>query len=411
MTRFTVPVLAFLALAELVSGCVSNTQVVAPKAPPADKAEAVKGNNIFALDLYGRLRGREGNLFLSPASISTALAMTYAGARGETANQMASTLHFTLDQEHLHPALGALLYDLDGGGKKRGYQLSVANALWGQKGYPFLPEFVTLAHDNYRAGLEEVDFVGATEQARQTINAWVERQTQDKIKDLLQEGVLSSDTRLVLTNAIYFKGNWASQFPKDRTQDGPFQVTAQEKVTVPFMDKTEKFNYLDGGTFQALELPYVDKDLATVVLLPKKADGVADFEKTLTVHNLNEWLGKLQEHEVVVALPRFKMTSEFSLGDTLAAMGMPLAFSPAADFSGMDGMKYLFVSAVVHKAFVDVNEEGTEAAAATAVVAVGASSGAPMTPVFRADHPFVFLIRDRRSGSILFLGRVTDPRP
>jgi serpin B len=409
MIRFGVPVLAFLALAGLVSGCISDIQVVPPKAPPVDKHDAVKGNNLFALELYGRLRGRAGNLFLSPASISTALAVTYAGARGETAGQMAATLHFTLEQERLHPALGALLHALNVGGKEQGYQLSIANALWAQKGHPFLPEFVALVRDNYRAGLEEVDFVRATEESRQTINAWVERETQDKIKNLLQEGVLSSDTRLVLTNAIYFKGNWASQFPKDRTQDGPFQVTAQEKVTVPFMSQTGKFNYLDGGSFLALELPYKGKDLAMVVLLPKKAHGMADFEKTLTANNLNEWLGRLQENEVAVALPRFKMTSEFSLAETLAAMGMPLPFSAGADFSGLDGMKDLFVSAVVHKAFVDVNEEGTEAAAATGVVATLAA--ARINPVFRADHPFVLLIRDRRTGSILFLGRVTDPRP
>jgi serpin B len=383
-----------------------------PDASAADKATAAKDNNAFAFDLYGQLRSsghleNDGTLFFSPESISTALAMTYAGARGQTAEEMASTVHFSLAQERLHPALAALLHDLQAEQETKGYRLHTANALWGQKGTPFLPGFLNLVKDNYGAGLNEVDFRRATEKARQTINAWVEKQTDDKIKDLIAKGLLRPDTDLVLTNAIYFKGDWAAPFKKERTHDAPFQVGAEEKVTVPLMEQTAKFPYLDGDTFQALELPYAGKDLSMVVLLPKKADGLADLEQRLTEANVRGWLEKLRPDEVRVALPRFKVEAGFDLGKTLQAMGMKQAFTADADFSGMDGRRDLFISAVIHKAYVEVNEEGTEAAAATAVIMTRAA--ARINPVFRADHPFVFLIRDTRSGSILFLGRVVDP--
>lgn len=381
-----------------------------PKRPPAPKEDTdalVKGNNTFAFDLYGKLREREGNLFFSPYSISTALAMTYAGARGDTAKEMADTLHLTLDESRLHRAFAALRYDLLGGGKKRGYQLSVANALWGQKGYDFLTDFVKLTKDNYGTGLREVDFVRAAEAARKTINDWVEKETKDRIKELLAQGTVGPDTRLVLTNAIYFKGDWASQFKKDATRNQPFHLSADKSTQVPMMSQKGKFGYLETDTFQALEMPYVGKDLSMVVLLPKKVDGLGALEKDLSADRLAGWLGRLREREVQVILPRFRTTSEFALNDVLSELGMKKAFTSAADFSGLSGRTDLFISAVVHKAFVDVNEEGTEAAAATAVVS--ARKGEVGGVRFRADHPFVFLIRDRRSDSVLFLGRLAQP--
>jgi serpin B len=335
--------------------------------------------------------------------------MTYAGARGDTAAEMAKTLHFTLPPEKLHPAFAALLKEFNAEGQKRGYQLSVANALWGQKDHGFKTDFLQLTRQDYGGGLKEVDFVGHSEAARKEINAWVEKKTNDKIKELLKEGVIRGDTRLVLTNAIYFKGDWDSQFKKDLTREEAFQVTATEKVQAPLMYQTHDFKYLDGGSFQALEMPYAGKDLAMLALLPKKVDGLADLEKALAADKLADWVGRLRKQEVVVTLPRFKTTAEFSLKDTLSALGVKQAFNPAgADFSGMDGERDLFISAVVHKAYVDVNEKGTEAAAATGVV-VTLTSAAPQRPVFRADHPFVFLIRDTRNGSVLFLGRVVNP--
>jgi serpin B len=372
-------------------------------------AAVLRGANAFALDLYARLRTEEGNLFFSPYSISSALAMTYAGAKGDTAAEMARTLHFPADAETLHASYAALLNQLNDGGKDRGYQLTVANALWGQKGHPFLNPFLTLVRDRYRAGLSELDFQGNPDEARQVINTWVEEKTQDRIKDLLPRGSLDRTTRLVLTNAIYFKGDWASRFDKRATFDQKFTTGTGQAVQVPMMHQTGKYGYLDADTFQALEMPYQGKDLAMVVLLPRKTDGLAEFEKTLTADNLTGWVKQLRETKLDVALPKFKMTRRFSLKGTLSAMGMPLAFSKESDFSGMDGSRNLYISEVFHQAFVDVNEEGTEAAAATGVV-VKARSLAPRMPRFVADHPFVFLIRDVRSGSVLFMGRVVNPK-
>jgi serpin B len=380
----------------------------ADPALPADVRTLVEGNTAFALDLYARLRQKDGNLFCSPYSISTALGMTYAGARGETAEEMAKVLHFRLNQQRLHPAFAGLRTQLQGAGQKHKYQLQTANRLWGQKGYGFLPDFLKTIQDNYGAGLKEVDFVHASEEARHTINAWVEEQTQDKIKELIQRGMLTSDTRLVLTNAIYFKAAWIRPFEPKQTKDGDFALADGKKVPAKLMRGHNRTNYFKGDTFAALELPYEKHDLSMIVLLPNEADGLPALEKRLTTANLTQWLGKLSDHQVDVTLPKFKLTSEFLLEDVLSKMGMPIAFDGRkADFSGMTTQERLFISHVIHKAFVDVNEAGTEAAAATAVLMERLSAPPPAT--FRADHPFVYLIRDRRTGSILFLGRVTNP--
>jgi serpin B len=377
----------------------------------AHRTAVTEGNNVFAAALYGRLRHQSGNLFFSPESISTALAMAYAGARSSTASEMAKTLHFTLPPDKLHPAMGALLRDLNAA--HEGYQLSVANALWAQQGYTFLDDFLSLLKTAYGAGLNQVNFKGATEAARLTINQWVEQKTQDKIKDLLQPGALRSDTRLVLTNAIYFKGDWETQFDKAQTKSEDFHLSPAQAATAPLMHREGRFSYFDGGTFQILEIPYKSKELSMIIFLPKDAGGLSALEQSLTGSNLQQWLGKLASvPKVIVTMPKFKMTQQFELGSTLSAMGMPQAFSGSADFSGMTGHRDFAISEVIHKAYVDVNEEGTEAAAATAVtmraMAIRAPEGPP--PVFRADHPFVFMIRDNRSASILFMGRMADPR-
>jgi serpin B len=373
----------------------------------ADMAAVVNGDNQFAFDLYGQLRNKDGNLFFSPKSISMALAMTYAGARGETADEMAMTLHFTLPPDKLHPAYAALIRELNGDGKKRGYKLSIANALWGQKGEGFKDDFVKLTHD-YGAGLREVDFAHAPEAVRQEINTWVEKQTQDRIKVLLQPGTVDAMTRLVLTNAIYFKGDWNRQFKKDLTREQEFDGGTGTKIKTPLMQQRARFKYFDAGNLQVLEMPYAGKDLSMVVLLPRKLDGLAELEKSLSADRLAGWLAKAREEEVEVTLPKFKTTSKFDLNDQLSALGMKQAFiAGQANFSGMNGKEDLYLRFVVHKAYVDVNEEGTEAAAAT-----GGGVGAlalPKYPVFRADHPFVFLIRDTRTGGILFLGRLVNP--
>lgn len=388
-----------------------------------NKQLIVAGNSKFALELYAKLRSKKGNLFFSPYSISTALAMTHAGARGVTESQMAGVLHFPVitkpdtelssklirEKQRFASVFGKIIKDLNSRSKKGGYELRVANALWGQEDYGFLGEFLELIKTNYGGRLNEVDFVRAAETARKSINTWVEKKTNNKIKELISKGVLNSMTRLVLTNAIYFKGNWAKQFKEDRTKESPFTLTSGRKVDAAMMNQTGQFNYMETESFQALVLPYVDDELSMIILLPKEFDGLDEFEKTLTAENLSKWLGKLRNRKVIVSIPKFKMTSQFALASVLKSMGMINAFSPNADFSGMNGRRDLFISAVIHKAYVDVNEEGTEAAAATAVTMKLTSVGPTRIPVFRADHPFLFLIRDNHSGSILFIGRVMNP--
>jgi serpin B len=389
------PVLYFLA------GCLSTfeSRIIAPSA--TDTAAVVEGNTRFAFQLYDRLRLREGNLFFSPFSLSTALAMTSAGARGETLAQMEHTLHLPA-QDALHSAFG-LLIDQEST-NRAGVKLHVANALFRQKDMELSPEFVRKTRLHYGAGVPEVDFRSDCEKAREAINAWVEQQTHQRIRDLLKPGVAGSDTRLVLVNAIYFKGDWATQFSKSATAEGPFYLADGRSAQVPFMSQKANFRHLQQTDFQILEIPYSGNNLSMVVLLPAKAAGLSDLESRLTPDDLAAWLKNLREEKVDVTLPRFKLTWEAALKVTLSEMGMALPFTAGADFGGInDGREPLSLKAVVHKAFVEVNEEGTEAAAASGVVA--RSLSLPTVPTFRADHPFVFLIRNRRNGSILFMGR------
>ncbi|MGD0293054.1 MAG: serpin family protein [Terracidiphilus sp.] len=403
------PLLSLLIACLFVPQTVSAAQT-SPSAT-ADQAEVIKGNNAFAVELYGQLRKQDGNLFFSPESISTALAMTYAGARGDTASEMARTLHFTLPPERLHPAMGAILSELNAA--HIGYQFSVANALWGQQGDKFLDDFLNLTKSDYGAGFNQVDFKGTTEVARLTINQWIEQKTDNKIKDLLQPGVLNSSTRLVLTDAIYFKSDWQTQFKKNDTEIEDFHLSPSRNVKVPLMNQVGGFNYYNGKTFQALEIPYKREDISLIIFLPKEINGLSGFEQSLTASNLQQWLSHLRPvSEVIVTIPKFKESQQFELQNTLGAMGMPLAFGERADFSGMNGNRDLRISAAIHKAFIDVNEEGTEAAAVTAMNMMTTAIYEPNRPqpiIFCADHPFFFLIRDNRSGGILFMGRVNDP--
>jgi len=373
----------------------------APAVNEASLKELVAGNNAFAFDLYQALRTNECNLFFSPYSISLALAMTYAGARDNTAIEMAETLHFTLQQDRLHPALNAVgekLLDRDAN-----IDLTVANALWGQAGYPFLPDFLAVLDTGYDAGLRRADFIGAPEGARRDINDWVSDATEGKIEDLMGPGTITPDTRLVLANAIYFKGTWKVQFDAKKTEFAPFYRLDGSQVKVPMMRVKEHFPYTEGMDFQAIELPYTGDALSMVILLPR-AGMFEDFEANLSVERLDAILAQLCSEKVQLRMPRFELTSEFSLADTLAELGMPDAFTGAADFSGMDGTRDLFIGCVAHKAYVSVNEEGTEAAAAT-----GVSMVLSLPAMMTIDHPFIFLIRDIETGTILFMGRVVDP--
>lgn len=385
---------------------------VAAAEPPDGVAVIAADGNAFAFDLNARLRAAEsGNLFFSPHSISTALAMTYAGARGDTATEMARTLHFSLPQDRLPAAYGQLLAALHGSGAQRPYTLSVANRLWGQRGTAFLEPFLTVMRTGYGAEMGLVDFVNQAEAARGEINGWVRKQTADKITDLLPPSAIGPDTRLVLANAIYFRGDWAVQFEKSATQDQPFHVTPSRTVTAPLMFGKIRAGYAAraDGALKVLELPYKGDEVSMLVLLPDASDGLPALEAKLTAETYRAWTADLARRDVLVYLPRFSVESRFALAPTLGAMGMPLAFTPGqADFSGMNGKRDLFISAVVHKARVDVDERGTEAAAATGV-AVRALSVQQEPPAFRADHPFLFVIRHNPTGAILFLGRLVDP--
>jgi serpin B len=383
-----------------------------PSSPAADQAEAVNGSNAFAVDLYAQLSKQPGNLFFSPESISTAFGMAYAGARGQTATQMQQVFHFTLPPDRLHPAMGALLAGMNA--QHKDYELHVADALWAQQDSNFEESYLKLVQSDYGAGLHKVNFKISPDTVRATINAWVEKQTNDKIKDLIGQGALNTSTRLVLTNAIYFKGDWQDPFDAQATQKDEFHLSATQWVMTPMMHRTGGYRYYDGGTFQALELPYAGNEISMVVLLPKQTDGLTALEQSFTSGVAGEWIQKLEPvDKVILTLPSFTMTQQFELSGALSAMGMAQAFSGSADFSGMTGKPEFSISAAIHKAYIDVNEKGTEAAAATAVVmyATAMRREAPEPPpiVFRADHPFLFILLDTKSGSMLFLGRVADP--
>lgn len=375
-----------------------------------DTQNLAGGNTSFALDLYTRLKTADGNLFFSPYSISTCLAMTYAGARGDTAAQMAQTLHFDTDQIQLAASFGELQKQLNSEQEKKRVELNIANGLWGQKDHLFLPAFLDIAKQSYGANSKQVDFRTHADTARTEINDWVDHKTKGKITDLIQPGVLGPATRLVLVNAIYFKGSWTGEFDKHSTIKAPFTVTPNRKPEVPLMNLTADFKYTEVDGLQLLELPYAGDDLSLIVLLPRELDGLKGMEDLFNTQTLDRWLAQAREQKVEVFLPKFKLSAQFSLAKPLAEMGMTDAFSPNANFFGMDGERDLFISAVVHKAFVDVNEEGTEATAATGVVMRSMAVMMPRpTPIFRADHPFIFLIRDNHSGSIIFLGRLVEP--
>ncbi|MHC4915373.1 MAG: sigma-70 family RNA polymerase sigma factor [Planctomycetota bacterium] len=382
-----------------------------PAASEAGVMVAAKSANAFGLDLYAKLaEEKKGeNVFFSPFSISTALSMTYAGARGNTAAQMKKVLRYELADAKVHAAVGAMVEDMNAAGAEGKFQLSVANALWGQKNYKFLDPFLALNKRDYGAGFRLVDYAGDTEGARKEINAWVEEKTRDKVKELLKPGILDALTRLVLTNAVYFKADWEMQFDSRSTRERPFRLAGGKAVKAPTMSRTDHFLHaaIPDSKLQLAELAYKGDRFAMVILLPDAVDGLPALEKSLTAEKISDWVGLVRKRRVMVSLPKFSVTSEFRLDKQLKALGMPDAFNDAtADFSGIDGKKHwLYIQAVVHKAFVDVTERGTEAGAATAVV-MGVRS---MPPQFTCDRPFLYLIRDKVTGAILFMGRVTDP--
>ena len=412
----------------IAAGCTDIPQTTSGQsAPPAGQetpgpdaggiGNVSGGNNRFAADLYRQIAGDPAsagkNIFFSPYSISSALAITYEGARGTTADEIGSVLHLPVNETLRRAGFAGLDAALNNGDQN--YTLRTANALWAEETYPFLPEYVDTAARWYAANVTNLDFANDAEPSRQTINRWVEEKTEDKIRDLLPAGSIDAMTRLVITNAVYFKGTWVKQFDPAETTEEEFQVAPGETVRVQMMHRTDEdaiYGYAETGALQVLRMPYAHADgteLSMLVLLPKE-DNLTAAEEALDPEKLDELRDSLTDRRVRVVFPKFTLETEYSLSPVLAAMGMPTAFSGDADFAGMDGTDRLFISEVFHKAFVDVNEEGTEAAAATGVVMnIKSAPGGDTTPVFRADHPFVFLIVEEDSGTVLFAGRVANP--
>ena len=389
-----------------------------PALAPATESQVnakilAQDNTAFAVDLYKKLYTTSGNIFLSPYSISTALATTYAGAGSGTRKQMAKALRFSLKQKELDRAFGFLQSTLSKAQSEGNVSLSVVNSVWPQKGYDILPEYLDLLKKYYGASITPLDYQSQPGEARKTINNWVQERTQGKIKDIVAPDTINAMTKLVIANAICFRGKWERRFEADLTETAPFFVSSENSVQAPMMTHTALFNYGDLESLQILQMPYVGNELSMIVLLPKGLDGIKLLESDLSSDNLNFWKNKMASTNVLVYFPKFEFTSTFYLADTLVSMGMVDAFSSKdANFSGISprNKEPLYLSSVIHKAFVKVSEEGTEASAATTItVPDGISLREPLIPVFRADHPFIFLIQENQTGSILFMGRVSEP--
>jgi serpin B len=360
----------------------------------------------FAFDLMRALPSDDKNLVFSPFSISTALAMTYAGAREQTMEEMAATLYFDRDQEAFHAGYGVFLQDIRSMGGED-VQISLANRLWAQSGYHFLPAFFQQLDTHYGSGVEQVDFRGDREPIRLGINQWVMDQTRDKIPDLIAPGVLTEDTRLVLVNAVYFLAKWAAVFDKDNTYAGSFRKADGGESTADYMQRRGRYPYVEGDGFRAVEMAYADGNFSMVVVLPDAGQSLDQFLGDFDAGDFRE-AGRQMRHTLLdLHIPKFKIESGMDLEKVLSAMGMPRAFSNRAEFSGMTGDDTLKIDKVIHKAMIEVQEAGTEAAAATAVVMIQKTSIDLDEPVlFKADRPFLFFIRDNRHHSILFMGQV-----
>jgi serpin B len=370
-----------------------------------DVQSLVESNNSFAFDLYSKFSESEGNLCISPFSIYTALAMTFAGARSSTEKQMKDVMHTSLTQDEFHKGFSQLLEQISKLGQEKNIELLLANSIYPHDKYVFLEAFITNLKKDYKTEITPIDY-SKPETARKTINQWVDEKTQEHIPELISAGILNQLTRLVLVNAIYFKGFWEKQFDRHNTAESPFWILPDHSVPVPMMHQKAGFRYIENKQVQILDLPYQGKNFSLVIVLPK--DGLSNIERSFTSDHVSKWMTGLHHETVDVRLPLFNIKSSFALNDTLISMGMPDAFDmDKADFSGMDGTRDLYISDTLHQANIEVNEEGATATAATAVVI--AVRGMPQEYQFHANHPFIFLLRENTTGSILFIGRIQNP--
>ncbi len=385
-----------------------------PSLPIADDSKAtsesvkkvVEANNQFAIKFYDKIKDNKGNLFYSPYSMSMAFGMMYEGAKEKTASEIESVFNFPTDDDTRRGAMARIYDELNN--YDEDYKFTVANALWIDENYKLLEDYTKNVEKYYGGVAKNVDFSRDITKSTEIINSWVEDKTNNKIKDLFPQGSLSENTKLVLTNAVYFKGTWKFEFKKENTREGDFTKDDGSVVKTQMMNLNgEEFKYLRDDKLQIIEMPYDGEKLSMMIILPEK---IGDFEKSLSSEKINEWNNELKEQKVNVYLPKFIMNTKYSLNEYLKSLGMPLSFTENADFSGIDGTKNLFVQSAIHQAFVDVNEEGTEAAAATGISMGVTSVGPGQGPeVFRADHPFIFIIRDKTNDNILFMGRMSEP--
>jgi len=379
-------------------------------AQSVDKSGIIEANNRFAIFLYSHYKSEEGNIFFSPFSISTAMAMVYEGAEGKTANEIKSVFGFSKYDNSRRSQYAKLLSEINK--KNKEYTLKTANALWAEQNFHFLDEYLKTVEEYYGGKTTNLDFKNESNESRLIINNWVEEKTNNKIKDLFPKGTINKSTRLVLTNAIYFNAKWLIQLDAQKTNDEYFRVNPDKSIKVPMMQLTSQkstFNYTVNENLQILEMPYVGEDLSMLILLPLD-DNIEALENSFTIKKLSKWKKNLKKRRVNIYIPKFKIETKYFLSETLSYMGMPTAFTDLADFSGMTGKKDLIIDKVIHQAFIEVNEEGTEAAAATGVSIIRKTSIPPPTPIFKADHPFIFIIQQIKTGNILFMGRVNNPK-
>jgi serpin B len=405
--------ISLLVTSVFLCGCFSAPEDQKPESSVqmhlTDIEQTAIASNRFAVDMYRELAGKDENVFFSPWSLNTALAMTYEGARGKTAEEMRSVLHFSGNESARRQSFSSL--DRRINANESGYTLSTASALWVDSNFSLLDDYANLVDHDYHAKTMNLNFKVASDDARRTINSWVEQKTSHKIKELIPPGNIDPSTRLILTNAVYFKGKWANEFDRIQTWDEKFITGDGRTVMVPMMrqlDEDIQFDYLETEDMQMLQMPYLGENLSLVILLPKER-AISQVESSLNGEKLAQWRKRLELQHVDVYIPKFKIDASYILAENLTNLGMSNAFASRADFSGISARRELFISEVVHQAYVAVNEDGTEAAAATAVTTETAIPQGPKTPVFRADHPFIFMIQDNETGCILFLGRVSDP--
>jgi serpin B len=413
MLRPAIVFIVFLLIGSLLSLCkspkisTSQTDIQLSKYTLESLAES---NNLFAIDLFNQVQSKSENLIFSPYSIGTVMAMIYSGSAGNTAKEMREVLYFPR-QELLDPVEATMLKSLMTTDTMEGTDFRLANAIWAQEGFSFLPSYMQRLERHYHAPLTLMDFMNLTnrEENRKKINHWVEDHTNNRIRDLIQPGILDANTRLVLTNAVYFNGGWMYPFDKNSTAASLFHVNKQESIKTDFMHQTGNFPYYEDEEIQAIGLPYKGDRMTLMVILPRSIEGWRMVSRIITHERLRLVISELGSREVRLALPKFRSELQVNLRQELTSMGMGTVFSRDADLSGMTGEKNMFVDEVIHKAFIEVNEQGTEAAAATAAI-IGLKSSLREDPVrFQADHPFVFILIDRQTGCIIFMGRLVKP--